>query len=254
MPEDAFTRRRPELVHRYLEARRRREPVEGVVREYLELLPRPAVARCPVTGEVVRHSLDTVGLDGPWWEHDALVRPVEERPATFVVLTGAVRVTGDPPEVPFPVVPGPGAPYVLPEVLRADGVVAVVSQLAVGPYDAWPITYFADPIPEGLRVPNTWGADMVWWETDSGEMAWHASAEESWEHDFDLAPWIRAGKLRWIAPGDKDLALRDDPEGCPFLAVDGPRAIQRLDHSGLRLSPPRPSGLGAPDEGEAPAG
>ncbi len=50
--------------------------------------------------------------------------------------------------------------------------------------------------------------------------------EPAW--DFELAPWIQAGKLLWIAPGDDALALRSDVDACPYLALPGHRGITRL--------------------------
>ena len=36
---------------------------------YRELLPDVTVARCPFTGELVKWAIDTVGLDGWFWEY-----------------------------------------------------------------------------------------------------------------------------------------------------------------------------------------
>ena len=43
------------------------------------------------------------------------------------------------------------------------------------------------------------------------------------EWDFDLAPWIKAGKLLWIAPEDELLVLRSTIYDCPYLNFPGSR-------------------------------
>jgi hypothetical protein len=44
-------------------------------------------------------------------------------------------------------------------------------------------------------------------------------------YDFELAEWLRSGKLLWIDPGDESATLREGPDGCPFLDLAGQRRI-----------------------------
>jgi hypothetical protein len=197
--------------------------VQGQLRAaYRATIPVVPIARCPHTGEVARHSLDTYGLDGLWWHADDACRPSETPPPTFFALTGALRLAGEPEYTAFPVRPGPGVPYVLPRLLELEGMRAVVSSVPVGRHTGYPVVYFADPAPEGVHPPTTWGLAA---ETDVHE-----------EHDFDLAPWIERGKLLWIAPGDDELALHDDLAGCPFLDLEGTRQSQLISEGRVSVA------------------
>ena len=56
--------------------------------------------------------------------------------------------------------------------------------------------------------------------------------------DFDLARWIEAGKLSWIAPGDGTLALRMTTAACPYLGLTGCRDEQRVDRGIVEAGEP----------------
>ena len=206
--------------------------------EYVAGLPRVKVARCPFTDAVVTHSLDTAGLDGLWWRYEDVVQQAEDLPATFFALTGAVRL-GEPVEdVPFLVKPGPEAPYVVPRILLHNDVRAVVSQVAVGAHTGYAVTYFADPAPPLLARVNTWGANEHWFTDERGTW-WDSSDEDESELDFELAPWVDSGKLRWVAPGDADGRLRTGLDGCPY--VDLPAGGRTCACRTASRGPPRTS-------------
>ena len=192
-----------------------------LAREYLALLPRIALSRCPLTQAAVVAPVDTAGLDGPWWRYDSPLRPPWERPSTLVALTGALALGGAPEHTDDLVRPGPAVPYVIPRLVD-DGCVAVLSSLPIGAHTGYVIAYFA----EHFDTPraNDWGANQ--YPVDGG---WDEVIEDASAFDFDLRPYVERGQLRWIAPGDQDLALHDDVEGCPYVDLPGLRAPQRIE-------------------------
>jgi len=46
--------------------------------------------------------------------------------------------------------------------------------------------------------------------------------------DFDLGPWITAGRLAWVAPGDPTVHLERTASTCPYLGLPGDHRFQRL--------------------------
>jgi hypothetical protein len=120
-------------------------------------------------------------------------------------------------------VSGPEAPYLVPRLLEREEIKAVVSSISVARHQAYPVFYFADPIPKMDRV-NNWGANH-YTHLDGRGLLWPIAAEPApHELDFELERWIRAGKLLWIAPGDRNLALRGDVSLCPYLGLPGRRS------------------------------
>jgi hypothetical protein len=200
------------------------EALDDVTDAYLAALPRVDVARCPFTGVTATIAIDTYGLDGPWWNALAALRPVEARPATLVAFTGALRLAAEVERPRHLVKPGPGVPFVLPRLMAVDGVRAVIRAVAVGAHLGWTIAYFAERFPEDAARANDWGADH--YPLADG---WDAVPDSGEVRDFDLAPWIERGRLAWIAPGDATLTPRTTVEGCPFVGLAGERGIQRIE-------------------------
>ncbi len=215
-------------------------------RDYEAGLPQVPFARCPISGEVQFHSFDPFGLDGPWWNHDAPLRPLMERIPSCLAVTGAVALGGDPGNSPWLCRPGPGLPYVLPCLLALDGIFATIRQLGVGPHTAWTICYFGADTPD-QAMPNAWGTG-AYWDASDGSPGWSSTPDDPQERDFTLSPWIARGKLFWIAPGDDTLTLRTEVAGCPFIGLPGEQREQRIAFGRLRLddeappAPARPSG------------
>lgn len=195
---------------------------------YVAGTPRPVLSRCPFSQVLVHHSIDPYGLDGLWWSFDGSARPIEELPPTFFALAGALKLGAPREDIPFLCKPGPEVPFVVPRVLRHPAVRAVITSLPVGAHTGFPIFYFANPTPWDLERVDTWGTGLYRFETLEGRPAWHASDWEPEDFDFDLARWMRAGKLFWIDPADPDASLRGSPEGCPFLEVQGRRMPMNL--------------------------
>lgn len=201
--------------------------VNDLEEAYIETVPTPALARCPFTSELLVHSLETRGLDRLWWRYENPVRPVDDAPETLVALAGAVRLQRAQLEAfPFLCKPGPEVPFVIPRLLESGATVAVISQVAVGPHQGFPIAYFAPvPHPPDVARFNDWGSDH--YESIDG---WGSVSEDSEPLDFNLAPWISAGRLQWIAPGDQGMELRNSVDGCPYLGLDGRRSFQRIQN------------------------
>jgi hypothetical protein len=201
--------------------------------QYRRNLPVIPVSRCPFTQQVLYHSLDTYGIDGLWWNYTAPVRPVEYLMPEFHSLTGALLLHEPPEKAPFLCIPGPGAPYVVPEILSDDHIMAVLFSMAVGKHTGYLITYFTDD--PAIRVPrmNRWGVNR--WELldRRGTFMWGEFSPPESRFDFDLRGWIEKEKLLWILPQDSTLSLQRGLAGCPFLSCTGTKKIQRIQNGKL---------------------
>jgi hypothetical protein len=198
------------------------EEIGGLWEQYLASLPSVALSRSPLSGDLLEYVIDTIGLDGLWWNCNQPLRPFQQLPADFVGLAGALRVGAPLERTPFEVRPGPAAPYVVLRLLALPGVCAVLSQVPIGPHTGYAVCYFAEhPEQVGNRV-NTWGTDFYEVIDDQGRLMWSCDGETATlDRDFDLKPWMEAGKLLWIQPGDTSMTLRSDMRACPFLALEG---------------------------------
>ena len=201
---------------------------------YLEVLPTVAVSRCPFTHEVLRRAVDVVDINGLYWEAKAPTRPpAEEAPANFIGMSGAMRI-GEPVALaPFLAKPGPEVPFVRPDILRHEAVTAVITELPVGPHVGYPICSFLDPragaaIPTELRL-NEWGSERFRVHEPGAGWKWGSELDDDSSYDYDVAAWVEAGKLQWIAPGDADLTLRTGADDCPYLDLRGHRAVTRIE-------------------------
>lgn len=210
--------------------------------EYADRLPRIAMSRCPFTGRVLQRAFDPFGMDGPWWHKERTFTPDEPgAPPTFKVLLGAVSF-GDrePEEATEDVLPGPDLPFVVPRLLQLPGMVAVVSRITMETGDqAYPIAYFSQEEIDPSQLHQFWGRSELWLNTVGGGDGWVVK-NDPW--DFELAPWIERGKLRWIVPGDGELeVLGGDPASCPYVGLSGDR-LDQLVVDGERETRPTPSG------------
>lgn len=195
-------------------------------RTYREQLPVRPVSRCPFTKVLYEHSIDPFGIDGPWWDFRAANRPFELMRGTVLAFTGALRMASRVENTPFLVRPGPGAPFVVPRMLKRDGVRAVIHSLPIGAHTGFVITYFADPAPSNLEGFNDWGMDYYQFESDTDQVGWHQGSETAADHDFELAPYLASGQLLWIAPGDEAMTLHEGARGCPYVDAEGCRVPQ----------------------------
>ncbi|MBF6072234.1 hypothetical protein [Nocardia farcinica] len=199
-----------------------------VHKQYEQLLPDVVVARCPFTGTPVSWPIDLVDLDGWYWDYDVPTRRlVDPVPPTWLAMGGAVRLSEPVTPAPFDCMPGPDRPYVVPRLLAREEVRAVVVELPIGAHTGWAITYFGTARPTDAALENLWGTRR--YDTYDARGHWRGWAEHQQntaDYDFDLAPWLASGKLRWIAPGDPTATLREGTDGCPYTAVDGDGRLQ----------------------------
>lgn len=196
--------------------------------EYADRLPRVTLSRCPITKQALRRSIDPFGLDGPWWWRDRTFTPDEPGPPpTFRVLLGTLDLRGRAPaEATEDVQPGPPVPFVVPRLLGLPGMVAVVSRLTLETGDvAHPVAYFSSAEIRPGDLHQFWTRPELWFKTEQGGDGWIVK-NDAW--DFELAPWIEAGKLFWIEPGDAGLTLLGHGSGrpCPFVGLAGERMAQ----------------------------
>jgi hypothetical protein len=173
---------------------------KGAEGDYFERLPRIAMGCCPFDGKPLMRSIDPFGIDGPWWHPDAVSQEPVPCPH-FCVLLGAAR---------------PEAPYVVPRLLRHPSMNAVLAELQLLDLPRLvTIAYFAErrPMPELLTAD--WPRRNFVYTTQRGTQGWRPAREV---RDFELLPWLQAGKLRWCEPGSDNTKLAPaSPERFPFL-------------------------------------
>lgn len=195
--------------------------------QYFAELPRLALSCCPFDERPLYRTFDPFGLDGLWWRSD--VTP-EEPPCCrhFCALTGAINFGVQKPAAgSFEVRPGPEVPYVIPRLLQLPGMVAVVSQLTMdNGYAAYPVAYFAERRPPPQELCLEWRRTQLSYTTQMGESGWTVPADD-W--DFDLGPWLEAGKLRWCTPKTAELAPRGRLSlKNPYVDLPGERSARVL--------------------------
>jgi hypothetical protein len=200
--------------------------------EYIQGLPRVAIAADPFLGSIVTASIDTDGLDGPFWDAMNPARPAETMPPSFVVFTGAMLLSRpDLETTTYLCLPGPARPFVLPALLNRDGVVSVLASIPIGRHTGYAVSYFSRvplELTDQARLPGEWGR-REYWRRDLGRPVRLAAAlEDDPAPDFNLAPWIDRGTLAWVAPGDATMTLRRDRTGCPYITLSGDRRPQRV--------------------------
>ena len=195
---------------------------------YLSTLPRIRISRCPFTGTIVEKTIDTIGLDGPWWDYGSPVRPQEPVPETWLGMSGSLSMKESLPKLPFPVMPGPSVPVVYPGLIADLDVRAVLSTVSIGSLQGVAVSWFVRRNRHRFIPPNEWGAPWCDIPDETGFALRGPSVWQLPDTDTDLAAWIRKGKVLWIAPNDASLLLRADMAGCPYLGMDGDGRPQYL--------------------------
>ncbi|MEV6824493.1 hypothetical protein [Amycolatopsis sp. NPDC051102] len=207
--------------------------IDEISHWYRGMLPAVTVARCPETGEALSWPIDTYGLDGNFWAYDATIRRLPSSvPPAWLAMTGAMRLADPVEDTPFRAVPGPGVPFVVPRILAAPGVRAVLGEVPVGRHTGWTISYFG-PRP-GVPLVNLWGTNDYPVYVPGKRRGWATAETGVTDCDFDLAGWLESGKLRWIEPGDESASLREGADGCPFLDLPGDRRIAVVANGSVR--------------------
>ena len=198
------------------------EEMKSLCDDYLSGIPDVNLSRCPFTGNLLKLPVDTLGLDGLWWNSDSPLRPASKLPDSFLGLDGALMLAGNPETAPFTAAPGPDRPFVIPRLLEYVQVKAVISTIKIGEHTAYPVAYFADPPLYGVEAVNEWGAGGYWAKDAPGlPGAWRSTVTMQEERDFNLAAWMKRGKVMWIAPEDQTMMLRSHLFQCPYLDLKG---------------------------------
>lgn len=204
----------------------KKDEAAGKLREkYLQAITQKNISRCPFTGQILARRIDDYGIDGLWWDSVVPTRPEETLLPTFFAMDGALTLSeGKAENTPFLCRPGPDIPFVIPRFLDYTQVRAVISCINIGPHTAYPIVYYADPMLYDEVPVKDWGSDY-YWEEESTILRLMNTEENtspnSDEYDFELEPWIKKGKLLWIAPQDEDLTLHSHVSYCPYLDLPG---------------------------------
>lgn len=195
--------------------------------EHLPILP---LSRCPFTGQVLYRSIDPYGIDGYWWDYHNPVRLLTFLPSMFLSFTGALQLLGPVEETEFLCIPGPGVPFVIPDMLSGTSVKAVIYQLKIGTHTGYPLLYFADSASAGIPPVNDWGTDHWNYSDLTGGIHWNTSVDMEDEYDFDLVPYLKSRNLLWISPDDRTMTLHSGLSGCPYVDLKGEKMIQRIQY------------------------
>ena len=247
---------RDQAIREYLrlEGENRRMAAEGVDRNerrkvidqanqiqqaYFNGLPRVPMSRCPFTGEPLVRVFDPWGVDGFWWQETESGKTQDPAaPATFRVLRGALNLNGLPAlGGPAEAHVGPDVPYVIARVLSMPTMVMVVSSLPMlNGYTAYPLAYFSTEAPPPGSLVATWRRLTYSFVDRKGDSCWYMPSDV-W--DFDLKPWVEAGKVLWIEPGDAKLVVQKGHwDKFPFKDLQGTRLDQTIIRDKLHTGPP----------------
>jgi hypothetical protein len=114
--------------------------------------------------------------------------------------------------------------------------VAVVSEIQMTDGGvAYPIAYFCPRRPPIQTLTAPWARTNFVYTTQMGVHAWRSSGEpapgastpDTW--DFDLAPYVSRGDVRWCDPGSDGSALSTGArEAFPFANLPGVRQAQLI--------------------------
>ncbi|MEK7641384.1 MAG: hypothetical protein AAB365_00135 [Patescibacteria group bacterium] len=213
---------------------------DAILDEYGQNIPLISISRCPICQTVLEYPFDDQGLNGPWWEKGPLAEYPKPHGCThFRVLLGAIDFGSKQPVEASSndmVVPGPGAPFVVPRMLeKIPSMKAVISKTQLFPgYTCYLIAYFSESPVHGSLLHQPWGREAYQVLDEKGEYEGWFAANDIW--DFDLLPWIKKGVLQWISSGDTTLTLHDDVP-CEFLNLPGVHLQQFIERGVLKTKP-----------------
>ena len=213
-------------------------PALDSANEYFTRLPTAMLSRCPFCAEPLLYHYDPFNLDSMWWGGGINMKPPRHACQHFVVLEGAFDLDGNaPPDVELSIEVGPDVPFAIPAFLKPslNGIAVIHKITILDKYIGYPTGYFRDPNPYGFHLSRRG------WTTDTG---WGVDFEE---HDYDLAPYILAGRVRWLDPNDPEHPVKQGkPEECPYNNLLGIRQRQRF-FRGRRFLQGSPDGVHQPD-------
>lgn len=200
--------------------------ITQITQKYLRMTPVIPVSRCPYSGEVTYYSIDHYGIDGPWWDYTKPLRALGNLPVTFHTITGSLKLEGKPEKTQHQVRPGPERPYLIKQLIEAEGVKAVISTTQIGKHMGCMITYYKETIDTPVEPARLWG-QYLWEKIDRfGNRIYLEPREREHLYIFNLEDWVDEGKLLWIQPGDKKFTLKTGVTGCPYIGMEGDTRFQ----------------------------
>lgn len=200
--------------------------IEPLIEQYWQWVPEVAVSVCPICRRELKRRFDPVDLTGFWWMERTRRNAAEPTACEhFVLMMGAVNFNGLKPRGGlFDAYPGPDAPFVVGRILDMEGMVAVVAEIKLQcGYSAYPICYFAKTPPKERSLTQSWLEREYYFNVD-GRSGWDITEEE---FDYQLLPWVKKKKLRWVVNGQLNSESWLAP-ACPYLKVDGKHKSQRI--------------------------
>lgn len=123
--------------------------------------------------------------------------------------------------------PGPDAPFVVPALLELPRMVAVVGKTRLATGDtAYPIAYFSTERIDPALLHQPWCRNELWFTDEAGNSCFTISNDA---YDFDLLPYLKDGRLRWVDLDVPELSLSPpQSDTCPFIHLPGDRQRQML--------------------------
>jgi hypothetical protein len=89
-------------------------------------------------------------------------------------------------------------------------------------YTAYAVAYFAQKPPAPKTLTHAWARKVFQFKDEGGKSGWDIKDEA---FDYELAPWMKSGKLLWYADGRLNASAKD-PGQCPFLDIPGAKRPQ----------------------------
>jgi hypothetical protein len=187
-------------------------------------IPRPVLSsrwscgdrpRSRRTKKVVWFQVDIGSLDGWYWRYETAEPTLPEpMPVGWLAMNGAMRLVKPVEVTTFLVHPGPGVAFVIPNLMKARNVRAVVGEVPVDRHTGWAITYLRRGVE---RRPDAERLGSQFYLVDNDLGVGNVRIEQASDYGFEPERWLRSGRLLWIAPGDESATLPEGIDGCPYL-------------------------------------
>lgn len=212
---------------KYLQSLKKKR--DRLMHRYLTGLPILNIGRCPFCGKIATKSVDTFGLDSPWWDLFGKDLPPKACPH-FLVMLGALNLHGQIPEEAAPelideIYPGPEVPFLVPRLMNLSGMQCILfsTRIIQDKYTVFFMTYFADPPAPPEQGHQPWLRNQFTYTDAKGNFFWN-TRNDVW--DFEIKNWLscQPPRVGWIRPDDSEMKIVRSPlSACPYLNVQGRR-------------------------------
>lgn len=203
-----------------------------------QLLPQVLISQCPYCSRQIWQRLGIFSLrDDFWYYESSNGRDVYKEslcPHLFCV-DGALNLNGiEPTEaiggtyIRKKISMASEVPFVKPRVLNLPTMIAVMHRVPIAEkYSAFPMVYFCKQKPAQNDFCIPWAREeFVDHDYVVGEGTF--SGTRSDKQDYDLIPWVKKAKLRWIEPNfESDLSFSPD---FPYQNLAGRRHPYRIEN------------------------